>query len=461
MRDSKLPGQYGSGPAPGGSGYLPGEPGGSSPPPPRPRLRAGVLSHLLVAVLAAGLAAGVTVAVDRPAPGGTAAPGPPLPGAGAVPTPGPSPAAGGAGGVQGVQQVVDKVVPGLVVIDTSLRYDSAAAAGTGMVISSGGLVLTNNHVIEDATRITATAVATGKTYPARVIGYDRTGDIALLQLQGASRLRTVPVGNSAAVTAGAPVVALGNAEGQGTIIPAAGRVTGTGKTITATDQGGTAATETLHGMIQVSAGIVSGDSGGPLATPSGQVIGMDTAGDTVSLTQQAPAAGFAIPVNTALAVARQIAAGHASAAVTIGYPPFAGIFVAPGAGGSPLAQAQAQQNGLGGFPGFGGLPGSGGSPATQPACYTSNADLVVPAAIAPARAGALVDGTICGSPAAAAGMAGGSVITAVNGRRVTSPDQLTSILARFRPGTTISVSWVSPGGRHVTSSLRLAAGPPQ
>jgi S1-C subfamily serine protease len=464
MRDSSFPGQYGSGPAPAGPGYLPGEPGGSSPPPPRPRLRAGVLSHLLVAVLAAGLAAGVTVAVDRTAPGGTAAPGPPLPGAGAVPTPGPSPAAGGAGGVQGVQQVVDKVVPGLVVIDTSLRYDSAAAAGTGMVISSGGLVLTNNHVIEDATRITATAVATGKTYPARVIGYDRSGDIALLQLQGASRLRTVPVGNSAAVTAGAPVVALGNAEGQGTIIPAAGRVTGTGKTITATDQGGTAATETLHGMIQVSAGIVSGDSGGPLATPSGQVIGMDTAGDTVSLTQQAPAAGFAIPVNTALAVARQIAAGHASAAVTIGYPPFAGIFVARGAGGSPLAQAQAQQNGLGGFPGFGGLPGfpgSGGSPATQPACYTSNADLVVPAAIAPARAGALVDGTICGSPAAAAGMAGGSVITAVNGRRVTSPDQLTSILARFRPGTTISVSWVSPGGRHVTSSLRLAAGPPQ
>jgi S1-C subfamily serine protease len=468
MREASFPGRYGPGPGPGGSGDLAGEPGGGYPPRPRPRRRAGVLSHLLVAVLAAALAVGVTVAVDHPAPGATAVAGTSLPGAGAVPVPAPRPAAGGRGGAAGVQQVVDKVVPGLVVINTSLQYNSAVAAGTGMVISPGGLVLTNNHVIEGSTRITATAVATGKTYPARVIGYAKSGDIALLQLQGASGLRTVPVGNSAAVKAGAPVVALGNAEGQGTIIPAAGRVTGTGKTITATDQGATASTETLHSTIQVSASIVSGDSGGPLATLAGQVIGMDTAGDSVSLAQQAPATGFAIPVDIALAVARQIAAGHASSAVTIGYPPFAGIFVAPGTEGSPRAQAQAQQqNGFGALPGFGvlpgfpGFPGSGSAQATPPACYTSNASLVIPSVIAPVGSGALVDGTICGSPAAAAGMTGGSVITAVNGRPVTSPGQLTGTLARFRPGTTISVSWVSPGGKHATSSLRLAAGPPQ
>jgi hypothetical protein len=78
--------------------------------------------------------------------------------------------------------------------------------------------------------------------------------------------------------------ALGNAEGQGTIIPVAGQVTGTGKTITAADQGGTAATETLHGMIATSADIVPGDSGGPLSTTAGQVIGMDTGKqDTSSL----------------------------------------------------------------------------------------------------------------------------------------------------------------------------------
>jgi S1-C subfamily serine protease len=272
----------------------------------------------------------------------------------------------------------------------------------------------------------------------------------LIQLQGASGLRTIPVGNSAAVKAGAPVVALGNAEGQGTIIPAAGQVTGVGKTITASDQGGTASTETLHGMIQVSANVVSGDSGGPLASSAGQVVGMDTAGDNVSLAPQASSAGFAIPINTALSVARQIAAGHASSAVTIGYPPFIGIFVGPGTDSSPQAQAQ-QQNGFGGF---------GGSGST-PVCYTSNADLAVPSAIAPARSGALVDGTICGSPAASAGMTGGSVITAVNGQPVSSPDDLTGILARFRPGITISVTWVSPAGQHATSNLRLAAGPPQ
>jgi S1-C subfamily serine protease len=310
---------------------------------------------------------------------------------------------------------------------------------------------------------------TGKTYPAAVIGYDKTADIALIQLQGATGLRTVPVGNSAAVKAGEQVVALGNAEGQGTVIPAGGQVTGTGKSITAADQGGTAATETLHGMIQVSAGIVPGDSGGPLSTAAGQVIGMDTAGDSVSLTQQPAAgqqqtaAGFAIPIDTALSVARQIAAGHGSSTVTIGYPPFIGIFTAGGSQSSPLAQAQEQQgqNGFGdGFGGFGGFNGFG-PPATAPACYTSNTDLTVPSAIAPVSAGALVDGTVCGSPAASAGLTGGSVITAVNGTPVTSPGDLTGILARFRPGTTISVTWTSPSGEQATSSLHLTAGPPQ
>ena len=113
-------------------------------------------------------------------------------------------------------------------------------------------------------------------------------------------------------------------KGQGTIIPAGGQVTGLDKTITAADQGGTASTETLHGMIQTNADVVPGDSGGPLATTAGQVIGMDTAGNNVSLAQQQPT-GFAIPINTALAVARQIAAGHASSAITIGYPPFLGF----------------------------------------------------------------------------------------------------------------------------------------
>ena len=254
--------------------------------PSGPSHRRALMTHLAVAVLAAGAATGVTLGLDRPVSPASASTAAALPGSSAVPAPAASPAAGGGTG-NAEQQVVNKVEPGLVVINTTMQYNGEAGAGTGMVINPSGLVLTNNHVIEDSTKITATVAATGKSYPAAVIGYDKTADIALIQLQGAAGLRTVPVGNSAAVKDGEQVVALGNAEGQGTAIPAAGQVTGTGKSITAADQGGTAATETLHGMIQISAGIVPGDSGGPLSTDAGQVIGMDTAGDSVSLTQPA------------------------------------------------------------------------------------------------------------------------------------------------------------------------------
>ena len=236
-------------------------------------------------------------------------------------------------------------------------------------------------------------------------------------------------------------------------------MTGLHKTITAADEGGTSTTEVLHGMIETNADIVSGDSGGPLADSAGQVIGMDTAGSSVSFAQQPTTAGFAIPIDTALSVARQIAAGHASNVISIGYPPFLGIFLGSGTNGSPQGQAQ-QQEGQSGFGGSGGFNGFGSPPST-PSCYTSNANLSVPTSIAPVSSGTLVDGTICGSPAAKAGMTGGAVITAVDNKPVSSPASLTAILASMRPGDTITVSWVSPSGHHATSSLRLLAGPPQ
>jgi S1-C subfamily serine protease len=197
-------------------------------------------------------------------------------------------------------------------------------------------------------------------------------------------------------------------------------------------------------MIQTSADIVPGDSGGPLAS-SARVIGMNTAGNDAN-SQQA-ATGFAIPVSTALSVARQIAEGRASSVITIGYPSFMGIFIASGSSGDPQEQAQQeQQNG-----GFG----------SSQTCYASNADVTVPSAIAPVSSGTLVLGTICGSPAAQPGMTGGAVITAVNGQAVGSPDYLNSLLARFHPGDTISVAWASASGQRATRSVRLAAGPPQ
>jgi S1-C subfamily serine protease len=403
------------------------------------RGRGNVFTHAIMAILGAAIAAGLLLAFYNPAPGGSGAA---LPGSGAVPAPAPAsaPLTGGE------QAIFTKVKPGLVLINTSLQYDSEAAAGTGMVINADGLVLTNNHVIEDSTAITATVVSTGKTYRAMVVGYDRTGDVALIQLRNASGLTTVPIGNSASVKIGNAVLAMGNAEGQGAVTSAPGHVTALNQSITASDEGGSTTSENLNGMIQTNADIVPGDSGGPLASSAG-VIGMDTAGNDGN--DQQASTGFAIPINTALSVARQIAGGHASSTVTIGYPPFVGIFVGSGSSSSPQAQAQQeeQQNG-------------GGTGSTSQ-CYTSNSDLTVPSAIAPVSSGTLVIGTICGSPAASAGMTGGAVITAVNGQAIGSPDDLSGVLSRFHPGDVISVTWVDPSGQRTTSSLHLTAGPPQ
>ena len=397
-----------------------------------------MLTHIVMALLGAALATGLLLVLYQPTGGS-------LPGSGAVPAPAASPPP-----LPGSEQgIVTKVKPGLVIINTTLQYSSEAAAGTGMVINADGLVLTNNHVIEDSTKITATVASTGQTYLARVVGYDKTGDIALIQLRNASGLTTVPIGNSSSVRTGRTVVAMGNAGGRGTITATPGHVTGLDQTITASDKGGSTASETLHGMIQTNADIVPGDSGGPVASRAG-VIGMDTAGNDPGYQQAST--GFAIPINTALSVARQIAGGHASSAVTIGYPPFVGIFTGSGPDSSPPAQAQQEQQQNGGF--------SGGTGST-PQCYTSNSGLTVPSTIAPASSGALIIGTICGSPAASAGMTGGAVITAVNGQAVGSPDDLAGILSRFHPGDTISVTWVSPPGQRTTSSLHLTAGPPQ
>jgi S1-C subfamily serine protease len=431
------------------------------PMPPRPpRRRTGALSYLLVALAAGALGAGTVVALYHPASNSAASS--PQPSSSALnPAPLPSsavpqPSTASPGTSASERAIVSKVEPGLVIINTTLQYNSEQAAATGMVLNSDGLVLTNNHVIEDSTSITATT-ASGKQYTAKVLGYDTTGDIAVIQLQGASGLRTVPLGDSSAVKTGDSVVAMGNAEGQNAIVPAAGQVTALDQTITAGDQGGSITSETLHDMIQTNANIVSGDSGGPLADSAGQVIGMDTAGNDggFSVQQQQGSTGYAIPIDNALAVARQITQDQASSTVSIGYPPFMGIFIGQGSNSSPQAQAEAA--GGGGQNPFGGFNGNGNG---SQSCYTSNRGVGAPQNIANVNSGTLILGTICGGPADAAGITAGSVITAVNGQAVGSPASLTSVVSRYHPGDTISVTWVSPSGQRSTSSLKLTAGPP-
>jgi len=462
---------YGQPPA-GDDGFGgPTSPFPQGPPPPRPpRHRVGFLSYLAVALAAGALGAGTVVALYHPTSSPSAAPAPSIsaaPAAPAAPTPSSSPVplpSTAPGTSAGEAAVLKKVEPSLVIINTTLRYTSEQAAGTGMVLNSSGLVLTNNHVIENATKITATSVATGKTYPAQVVGYDVTGDVAEIQLQGASGLDPITAANPATVKSGISVVAMGNAEGQSQIVPATGQVTGLNQTITASDQGGTVTSETLHGMIETNANIVAGDSGGPLANTAGQVVGMDTAGNDVSTPGQQSAAGFAIPIKTAMAVGSQISAGDASSTIVIGYPPFIGIYIGQGTNPSPTAQANQEQNGSGGNGfgggGFGGNGFGGSGNGNNASCYTSNANLSVPQTIASVNSGTLVLGTICGSPAASAGLTAGSVITGVNGQTIGSPENLTSVVSKYQPGTAISLTWVTPSGQTKTGTVTLTAGPP-
>ena len=189
---------------------------------------------------------------------------------------------------------------------------------------------------------------------------------------------------------------------------------------------------------------------------------MDTAGNDGGFAVQQSSAGYAIPIDAALAVARQIAQGQSSSTVSIGYPPFMGIYIGQGSNSDPQAQAQQQNgsfggNGAGGN-GFGGFGGNGGN--GNQSCDTSNRNLAPVDNIANVNSGTLILGTICGSPAAAVGMTAGSVITAVNGQAIGSPDSLTGVVTKFRPGDEISVTWVSPSGQHTTSTIKLTAGPP-
>jgi S1-C subfamily serine protease len=440
--------------APGGYGGWAGPPGYGEPP--RRRRRGRVVVYALVAVLAAALGAGAAVGLDN----GQRTP---STGVSSNQVPGPHSNAGSAGsGPLNQQTVASKVEPGVVDIDAAIQYSGGTSSeGTGMIINADGLILTNNHVINGARTIRVTLAATGTSYTATVLGYDASQDVALLQIKSATALKPIAVGDSSQVVLGMPVLAFGNAQGRGGRPAAAsGIINSLNKTISPTDES-TGATETLHNMLQTNADIVSGDSGGPLANAAGQVIGMDTA-NASSSQGSANVLGYAIPINTALAVARQIATGQASATVQVGVPGFLGVLVPQSTSADPRQQAQQQQQQQGGAgsprsPGPPGSPG-GQAPGSQ-GCINNNADTSVPTAIAPASSGALVDGVLCGTPAATAGLASGDVVTSVNGQAVTTPNSLTTMMSQLRPGAKVTLHWENPSGQQKTSTLTLGAAP--
>ena len=448
------------GPGYGGPGY--GQPGygqnpwggyGAPPPPSRSGF-SRTLAYLAVAVLAAGAGAGVAVALNHNTSGtsalspssgtgnggstGGGALGGGSTGGGAETNPFAGNGFGGLGGSGNgnagnsggstnsgtgslnVSALSAKVDPGLVDVISDLGYSGDTAEGTGMIISSSGLVLTNNHVIDQSTSVTAQVVVSGKTYKAKVVGYNSTNDVALLQLVGASGLKTVSISNSG-VKVGQAVLALGNAGGRGGLPSTAeGTIQALDQSISASDEGA-GTTEKLHGMLETDAPIQQGDSGGPLVNASGKVVGMDTAAGPSGNSlggDDSGTSGFAIPIKTAISIADQINAGKASTTVHIGLSGFMGVNV---------ANASA--------------PSDCGTDA-------SGTGVLNPAV----SSGALVCDVYPGAPAAVAGLTGGDVITSVNGTAVKTATGLTNLMSGDHPGAKLDIVYVDQSGaRHSTT----------
>jgi S1-C subfamily serine protease len=305
--------------------------------------------------------------------------------------------------------IARKVDPAVVDITTTLANQGGQAAGTGMVITSSGEVLTNNHVIEGASSISVQVAGSGPRYTAKVVGTDKTDDVALLQVEGVSGLKTVSLGKSSGVVAGDAVVAIGNALGQGgTPAASQGVVAAVDQTITAGDGSGNA--ETLSGLLQVRALIQPGDSGGPLVDMSGNVVGMDTAAQVSGRFADAGGStnAYAIPISTAMSIVKLIESGG---------------------GGSTIIQV--------GDRAILGISIQDGSPS-----------------------GALVIGVQSGSPAESAGLAAGDVITSLGGTSVTSAATLGTAMQAHHPGDRVAVAWLDTSGNQHSATVTLIVGPP-
>lgn len=284
---------------------------------------------------------------------------------------------------------------GVVLIDTVIDYGEGAAAGTGLVLTSNGIVVTNHHVVQGSTSIKVT-VPGGHTYRARVIGYDATHDVAVLQLHGASGLKTVTTDRAAATT-GEDVTAVGNAEGGGTLVAADGQVVKPSTAITVSGDDGSS--RRLRQLIQVSADIVSGDSGGALLDDAGDVIGMNVAASSGT----AQVEGYDIPIDTVLDIAGEILAGDTSSRLTLGYAGALGVQL------------------------YGNQP--------------------------------LVAGVVSGGAAERAGLGPGSTITALDGTPVSTASQLIRAMAGRHAGERVTVSWTDQAGGHHTATVRLGRAP--
>ncbi len=362
------------------------------------------VAALVVAALIGGVVGGVTVHLTTSNSTNANLP---------VTTDNSTPASSGSTGGLTIPQLVVKVQPSVVSID--VKGQGTEDQGTGMIISSDGLVVTNNHVIAASVpNGTITVTRTGSTtpLPATLVGTNPVDDVALIRINNASNLPTVTFGNSNALVVGDSVVAIGNALGlaAGTPTVTNGIVSALGRTVTASSS---ASSETLNNMIQTDAAINPGNSGGPLLDAQGDVIGMNTAvAGTLPDGTSAQNIGFAIPVATIESLLKTLKAGQS----VVNHGAFIGVEISSM---NPTLQAE-----------YG---------------FTLSS-------------GAVVMSVVPGSGAATGGIKQGDIIVGINNTTISSAQDVSSVISALHPGDNIKVKVVR-GTKSLTLSVTLGTAP--
>jgi S1-C subfamily serine protease len=332
---------------------------------------------LVSALVGALVAAGVSAAVLAPERGDDSrapAAGPPIT---------------AADGSMDIQSILGRVQESVVTIEVSGRVGGGVfdGAGSGVVLSADGLVMTNAHVISDTDEITVRTFD-GADYDASLVGSEPASDLAVIRVEGVDDLVPAELGSSGSLLVGSPVIAIGNAlnlGGQPSVTT--GIVSAVNRTIDSPDGG------RLTDLIQTDTAINPGNSGGPLVDGSGAVVGINTA-----IIQDSQNIGFAISIDSARPIIEQLQQGNGE--ITPDTPRL-------GVTTLPLD--------------------------TVPDAVREQFEIE-------AEDGAFVDDVLPGSGADRAGIRAGDVIVAIDDQEITSNDQLGEIIGGHRPGDSIQIT---------------------
>ncbi len=315
---------------------------------------------------------------------------------------------------ESIANVAKAVSPSVVSIVTSSQQLSPyynrtieqEGAGTGMVVSANGYVLTNKHVVEGADTVSV-VLPDGTAYEnVQVLGSDPLNDVAFLKIKGVNDLPAVTLGDSKTVRIGQTVVAIGNALGQYQNSVTSGIISGTGRPVVASTDGSGAGAESLNDLIQTDAAINSGNSGGPLLNLEGQVIGINTA-----IAQDAQGIGFAIPIGATKGMLQHVIK---TGKVERAYLGVQYLSITP--------EVRQQYD----------LPVKKGD-----YIFAQRGNSVQP-----------------GGPADKAGVKNGDIITAVNGHKVGEVASVSSLVSEYEPGARVELT-ILRDGKTITLSATL------